>query len=181
VLGYYLLVALGNQSPVGRMWQDWTGSSLAFTFNGLLIASVLYSLPFAVQPMLAAFSGVDRSLIEASSVLGRSWMSTVVRVVMPLSTAGLATAIVPMMLASILAVTALAVTSVTVERDRGTLDDPLGGYALTLVDTLDMLAVLGDYDRCVRFVCLSWISDRSGSPPPPPHHEPPASGRRCSW
>lgn len=94
VLGYYLLVALGNQSPVGRLWQDWTGSTLAFTFTGLLIASVLYSLPFAVQPMLSAFSGVDRSLIEASSVLGRSWIVTVVRVVMPLSTAGLATAIV---------------------------------------------------------------------------------------
>jgi hypothetical protein len=68
------------------------------------------------------------------------------------------------------------------KRDRGTLDDPLGGYALTLVDTLDMLAVLGDYDRCVCFVCLCvWISDASGSPITPPHHNPPASGRRCSW
>lgn len=94
VLGYYLLVAFGNQSPVGRLWQDWTGSTLAFTFNGLLIASVLYSLPFAVQPMLAAFSGVDRSLIEASAVLGRSWPATVLRVVMPLSIAGMATAAV---------------------------------------------------------------------------------------
>ena len=94
VLGYYLLFAFGNQSPVGRLWQDWTGSTLAFTFNGLLIASVLYSLPFAVQPMLAAFSGVDRSLIEASAVLGRSWPATVLRVVMPLSIAGMATAAV---------------------------------------------------------------------------------------
>ena len=94
VLGYYLLVAFGTRSPVGRWWQETTGSTLAFSFTGLLIASVLYSLPFAVQPLLAAFAGVDRRLLEASSVLGRSWPSTVARVVLPLSRAGLATAAV---------------------------------------------------------------------------------------
>jgi molybdate transport system permease protein len=94
VLGYYLLVALGTQSPLGRWWESVTGAPLAFSFNGLLIASILYSLPFAVQPMMAGFAGVDRKLIDASKVLGRTWFGTVVRVVLPLSTAGLATAAV---------------------------------------------------------------------------------------
>ncbi len=94
VLGYYLLVAFGTRSPVGRWWQETTGSPLAFSFTGLLVASVLYNLPFAVQPLLAAFAGVDQRLLEASSVLGRSWPATVLRVVLPLSRAGLATAVV---------------------------------------------------------------------------------------
>lgn len=94
VLGYYLLVAMGSRSPVGRWWESVTGSPLAFTFTGLVIASVLYSLPFAVQPMMAGFSSIDRKLLEASFVLGRSWPSTVARVVLPLSRAGLATAVV---------------------------------------------------------------------------------------
>ena len=94
VLGYYVLVSLGGRSPVGRRFEELTGSTLAFSFTGLLIASVLYSLPFAVQPLLAAFAGVDRRLLEASSVLGRSAGATLLRVVLPLSKAGLATAAV---------------------------------------------------------------------------------------
>jgi molybdate transport system permease protein len=94
VLGYYVLVALGTQSPFGRWWQELTGSTLAFTFTGLLVASVLYSLPFAVQPLLAAFAGIDRRLLEASAVLGRHRVGTLFRVVLPLSRAGLATAAV---------------------------------------------------------------------------------------
>ena len=94
VLGYYLLVAFGARSPLGRYWEDLTGSTLAFSFSGLLVASVLYSLPFAVQPLLAAFAGVDRRLLEASAVLGRSAAATVLRVVLPLSKAGVATAAV---------------------------------------------------------------------------------------
>jgi molybdate transport system permease protein len=94
VLGYYVLVALGTRSPFGRWWQEMTGSTLAFTFTGLLIASVLYSLPFAVQPLLAAFHGVPRRLLEASDVLGRGRVATLLKVVLPLSRAGLATAAV---------------------------------------------------------------------------------------
>ncbi len=94
VLGYYVLVAVGARSPVGRWWHDLTGSTLAFSFTGLLVASVLYSLPFAVQPLLASFAGVDRRLLDASAVLGRGWPATVLRVVLPLSKAGLATAAV---------------------------------------------------------------------------------------
>lgn len=94
VLGYYVLVAVGNRSPVGRWWESVTGGPLAFSFTGLLVASVLYSLPFAVQPLLASFAGVDRRLLEASAVLGRSSIATVLRVVLPLSKAGVATATV---------------------------------------------------------------------------------------
>jgi molybdate transport system permease protein len=94
VLGYYVLVALGTRSPFGRWWLEQTGSTLAFTFTGLLIASVLYSLPFAVQPLLASFAGVDRRLLEASAVLGRGRAATLARVILPLSRAGLATAAV---------------------------------------------------------------------------------------
>ncbi|HSK53704.1 MAG TPA: molybdate ABC transporter permease subunit [Jiangellales bacterium] len=94
VLGYYLLVAMGARSPVGLWWQEVTGSTLAFSFSGLLVASVLSSLPFAVQPLLAAYGGVDRRLLEASAVLGRGWWGTLGRVTLPLSRAGLATAAV---------------------------------------------------------------------------------------
>ena len=94
VLGFYVLIALGTRSPVGRWWESLTGSTLPFTFAGLLVASVLYSLPFAVQPLLAAFAGVDTRLREASAVLGRSRTATLLRVVLPLSRAGLATAAV---------------------------------------------------------------------------------------
>jgi molybdate transport system permease protein len=94
VLGFYVITALGSRSPVGRWWQDTTGSTLAFTFTGLLVASVLYSLPFAVQPLVAAFTGLDRRLLEASAVLGRTRTGTLLRVVLPLAKAGLATAAV---------------------------------------------------------------------------------------
>ncbi|WP_166349721.1 molybdate ABC transporter permease subunit [Phytoactinopolyspora limicola] len=92
VLGFYILVALGNRSPIGRWWIELTGSPIVFTFNGLLIASVVHSLPFAVQPLMAAFAGVDRRLLEASTVLGRTWPSTIVHVALPLSRAGFVTA-----------------------------------------------------------------------------------------
>ena len=62
VLGFYVLVALGPRSPLGRLWISLTGHTLAFTFSGLVIGSILYSLPFAVQPFAASFAGVDRKL-----------------------------------------------------------------------------------------------------------------------
>ena len=72
VLGFYILVAIGPHSPVGRFYSDVVGHPLPFTFEGLLLASILYSLPFAVQPFAAAFDQVDRRLIEASWTLGVS-------------------------------------------------------------------------------------------------------------
>ncbi|MDX6275868.1 MAG: molybdate transport system permease protein [Frankiales bacterium] len=94
VLGFYVLTAMGTRSPLGQWWQSLTGSTLPFTFTGLLVASVLYSMPFAVQPLLASFASVDSRLLEASTVLGRTRRDTLRRVVLPLSRAGLATAIV---------------------------------------------------------------------------------------
>lgn len=91
VLGFYLLIALGSRSPIGRWWQTLTGHTLAFTFEGLVIGSVLYSLPFAVQPFAASFAGVDPKLMAASAILGVSRFGTFVRVVLPLSTPGLVT------------------------------------------------------------------------------------------
>src|SRR5262249_41808540 len=66
VLGFYLAIAMGPNSPVGKGYEALTGRQLTFTFQGLLVASVLYSMPFAVRPFAAAFAGVDRRLVEAS-------------------------------------------------------------------------------------------------------------------
>jgi molybdate transport system permease protein len=91
VLGFYVLMALGSRSPLGRWWESLTGHTLAFTFEGLMIGSVLYSLPFAVQPFAASFAAVDSKLLHASASLGQSPMQTFRRVVLPLSKAGLVT------------------------------------------------------------------------------------------
>lgn len=91
VLGFYVLVALGPHSPLGRWWIALTGHTLAFTFSGLVIGSILYSLPFAVQPFAASFSAVDRKLIAASATLGASPLRTFLRVIAPLSVSGLIT------------------------------------------------------------------------------------------
>jgi molybdate transport system permease protein len=89
VLGFYVLVALGPRSPLGRLYEATTGSPLVFTFEGLLVASVIYSLPFAVQPFAAAFSAVDRSLIETAWCLGASRLRTFARIVIPLARPGI--------------------------------------------------------------------------------------------
>ena len=88
VLGFYLLMAMGTRSPIGRVWIEWTGHPLAFTFEGLVVASLFYSLPFAVQPIAAAFSQIDPVLREASATLGASPLRTFFRVVLPLSVEG---------------------------------------------------------------------------------------------
>jgi len=92
VLGFYVLIALGQRSPFGRWWQATTGHTLAFTFAALVIGSVLYSLPFAVQPLAASFSSVDSRLLAASDVLGVSKLRTFWHVILPLSISGLVTA-----------------------------------------------------------------------------------------
>ena len=94
VLGFYILVAIGPHSPFGRWYTDLVGHPLPFTFEGLVLASVLYSLPFAVQPFSAAFDQVDRRLIETSWTLGVSKCKTFVKLIAPLSLAGLITGFV---------------------------------------------------------------------------------------
>lgn len=91
VLGFYILVALGPHSPIGRWWISLTGHTLAFTFSGLIIGSIIYSLPFAVQPFAAAFAAVDRKLLAASATLGVFPLRTFFRVTVPLSMPGLIT------------------------------------------------------------------------------------------
>ncbi len=93
VLGFYVLVALGPHSPLGRGWEVLTGHTLAFTFEGLLIGSILYSFPFAVQPFAASFAAVDSRLVAASQTLGASRLRTFFRVILPLSVSGVVTGV----------------------------------------------------------------------------------------
>jgi molybdate transport system permease protein len=88
VLGFYLLTGLGPRSPAGRAFEALAGHPFPFSFTGLLVASVLYSLPFAVQPFAAALAGVDRRLVEASHTLGVSRLGTFLRVTLPLAWPG---------------------------------------------------------------------------------------------
>ena len=88
VLGFYVLLAIGARSPIGRAWTAWTGHGLAFTFEALVFASILYSLPFAVQPISASFAQLDRSLLDASATLGAGPWRTFARIVLPLSLEG---------------------------------------------------------------------------------------------
>jgi len=91
VLGFYVLLAIGPRSPAGALYARLTGGMLPFSFQGLLVASVLYSLPFTVQPVAAGFAAVDRRLLEASWCLGVSRLATCRRVLVPLAIPGIAT------------------------------------------------------------------------------------------
>jgi len=94
VLGFYLLVGLGPSTAVGRMVIALLGHPLAFTFWGLVVGSAVYSLPFAVQPLVAGFAGVDRGLVETAGMLGASPFAVFRRVVLPLSRISFVTAAV---------------------------------------------------------------------------------------
>jgi len=89
VLGFYMLVLMGPRSPLGRGYEFMVGRGLPFTFEGLVVASTLYSMPFTVQPIAAAFRTVDRKLIEAAWTLGVSSWDTFLRVIVPQSWTGL--------------------------------------------------------------------------------------------
>ena len=94
VLGYYLLVAMGPLTAPGRWMMHLLGHPLAFSFSGLLIGSVLYSLPFAVQPLVAGFGGVDAGYIEAAAGLGAKPGKVFFSVVLPLTRSSLLTSAV---------------------------------------------------------------------------------------
>ena len=93
VLGYYLLVFLGRQSPIGIAIESITGHTLVFSFSGLVLASVIYSFPFAVQPMLRAFESIPYSLREAAWCSGLSTWSTFWRIELPLARSGVLSAL----------------------------------------------------------------------------------------
>jgi molybdate transport system permease protein len=92
VLGFYLLIALGPASPVGGFWLKVTGESLTFSFAGLVIASVIYSLPFMVQPLQNAFEAIGRGPMEAAATLGASSRDAFFSVAAPLASRGFITA-----------------------------------------------------------------------------------------
>jgi molybdate transport system permease protein len=94
VLGFYFLLLFGQQSPLGKLMVQVFGTTLPFTFTGLVAASVLYSAPFAVQPFAAGFGAVDRKLLQASALLGASPARTFCRVIVPLSKTSLLTGVV---------------------------------------------------------------------------------------
>jgi len=94
VLGFYLLILLGPQGPVGGLLQALGGSSLAFTFAGLVVGSVIYSLPFVVQPLQDAFAAAGTAPIEAAATLRASPLDRFVSVAVPLAWPGFLTAAV---------------------------------------------------------------------------------------
>lgn len=94
VLGFYVLTATGPNSVVGRGYESWTGGRFPFTFQGILLGSVLFNLPFAVRPFASAFAAVDRKFVEASWCLGVSRLRTFFRVEVPLSWPGILTGMV---------------------------------------------------------------------------------------
>lgn len=101
VIGFYLIIFMGPKSCIGQLWEMLTGGSLLFTFLGITIASIVYSIPFAVQPMKAAFQKIDRRLLEAAYILGLSKRSTFLRVIIPNSIGGIAASAVLVFLHSI--------------------------------------------------------------------------------
>jgi len=88
VMGFYLLIILGPNGTIGQWWVQLTGSALTFTFSGLVIASCLYSLPFAVQPLMNAFEAVDRGDLEAAWTLGATRRDAFFSVALPQSMRG---------------------------------------------------------------------------------------------
>jgi molybdate transport system permease protein len=94
VLGFYLLILLGPRSPVGALWVDITGGTLTFSFTGLVVASVLYSMPFVVQPLQGAFEAVGREPLEAAATLRASPLDAFLTVASPIAARGYLSAIV---------------------------------------------------------------------------------------
>ncbi len=94
VLGFYLLVVLGSRGPLGSLMEWLGGRSLAFTFTGLVIGSVIYSMPFVVQPLQNAFSAVGRRPLEVAATLGASPLDRFFTVALPLAKPGFFTAAV---------------------------------------------------------------------------------------
>jgi len=94
VLGFYLLITLGSNGPIGRLLESLGGSSIAFTFSGLVIGSVIYSMPFVVQPLQNSFNSVGRAPLEVAATLGASKIDRFFSVAVPLARSGFITAAV---------------------------------------------------------------------------------------
>lgn len=94
VLGFYILMATGPRTWFGAKYAEWFGSPLPFSFPGILLASVLFNLPFVLRPFIAGFAGVDQRLLEASACLGVSRIATFFRVALPLAWTGVISGVV---------------------------------------------------------------------------------------
>ncbi len=94
VLGFYLLITLGSNGPVGKLLESLGGSSIAFTFSGLVVGSVIYSIPFVVQPLQNSFSGIGSRPLEVAATLGASPLDRFFTVAVPLARSGFTTAAV---------------------------------------------------------------------------------------
>jgi molybdate transport system permease protein len=94
VLGFYLLILMGPASTIGGLWVRLTDTTLTFSFAGLVVASVIYSLPFAVQPLQGAFEAVGKAPLEAAATLGASPLQSFWRIASPLAVRGYVSAIV---------------------------------------------------------------------------------------
>lgn len=94
VIGYYLLVALGGHSPLGRWFEALTGQTLTFSFSGLVVASVLFNIPFAVQPVQRAFEAISPDIHEAAKCCGLSFWQAFGRIELPLAWPGILSAAV---------------------------------------------------------------------------------------
>ncbi len=94
VLGYYLLVGLGRASPLGKLYEGLFGTPLVFTFEGLLVASIIFNLPFAVQPMQRAFESISSEVRDAAACCGMAPLRILWRIELPLAWPGIMTAFV---------------------------------------------------------------------------------------
>lgn len=94
VLGYYLLVALGGNSPLGQFWEAIAGRTLVFTFEGLVVASVIANIPFAVQPMQRGFEAIPPEVREAAACSGLTPWRVFLRIDLPLAWPGIVTGLV---------------------------------------------------------------------------------------
>ncbi|MBU1659679.1 molybdate ABC transporter permease subunit [bacterium] len=94
VLGFYILFALSQNSPVGAFFEEYFGIKLVFNFSGLVIASCFYSLPFMVQPLQSGFEGINKNMLEASYIAGKSKFETMLKVALPNIKPALLTAVI---------------------------------------------------------------------------------------
>ncbi len=94
VLGYYLLVAMGGASPLGQFYESLVGRQLVFNFEGLLVASVIFNLPFAIQPIQRGFEAIAPEVRDAAACCGLSAWRTLWRIELPLAWSGLLSAVV---------------------------------------------------------------------------------------
>ncbi|MFT5836007.1 MAG: molybdate transport system permease protein [Sulfurimonas sp.] len=94
VLGFYILIVLSQNSPFGAFFDEYFGIKLVFNFTGLVIASSFYSLPFMVQPLQSGFESINKNMLEASYISGKSKLETIVKVALPNMKPALITAII---------------------------------------------------------------------------------------